>query len=81
MSSDIDLFLIAINKERAMDVVAEAMGEIEAVFGSRLNPIIMTDTEFKSKIQSNLVKSVMQESIHICGKELTELPQPKLSRF
>jgi len=72
-TSDIDLFLVAINKERAMDVVSEAMGEIEAVFGSRLNPIIMTDTEFKSKIQSNLVKSVMQESIHICGKELTEL--------
>jgi len=73
MSSDIDLFLVAINKERAMDVVAETMGEIETVFGSRLNPIIMTDTEFKSKIQSNLVKSVMQESIHICGKKLVEL--------
>ncbi len=73
MTSDIDLFLVAINKERAMGVVAEAMEEIGAVFGSRLNPIIMTDTEFKSKIQSNLVKSIMQESIHICGKNLTEL--------
>jgi len=72
-TSDIDLFLVATNKERAMNVVAEAMGEIGAIFGSRLNPIIMTDTEFKNKIQSNLVKSIMQESIHICGKKLTEL--------
>ncbi len=73
MKSDIDIFLVATNKERALDVVAHAMGEIETVFGSRLNPIIMSDMEFKSKIQSNLVKSVMQESIHICGKKLAEL--------
>jgi hypothetical protein len=38
-----------------MNVVSEAMSEIEAVFGSRLNPIIMTDSEFKSKIQTNLI--------------------------
>jgi predicted nucleotidyltransferase len=73
MKSDIDLFLVAINKERVMDAVAEAMRETEAVFGSRLNPVVMTDVEFKSKKQSDLVKSIMQESIHICGKNLTEL--------
>jgi len=73
MTSDIDLFLVATNKERAMDVVAEAMRDTEAVFGSRLNPVVMTDVEFKSKKQSDLVKTIMQESVHVCGKNLTEL--------
>ena len=72
-TSDIDLFVVASDKEQATDAVAESMGEIETVFGSRLNPIVMTRTEFRSKIKSNLVRDIMQESIHVCGKKLGEL--------
>jgi predicted nucleotidyltransferase len=72
-TSDIDLFVVASDKERATDAVAESMGEIETVFGSRLNPIVMTRTEFRSKVKSNLVRDIMQESIHVCGKKLGEL--------
>jgi DNA-binding Lrp family transcriptional regulator len=72
-ASDIDLLVIADQRESANDCTARASTATLTKFGLGLSPLIMSRTQFTRKQGGNFVKSVMNSFRLVWGKDLKEL--------
>jgi DNA-binding MarR family transcriptional regulator len=72
-ASDIDLLVIADERESANDCAARASTATLAKFGLGLSPLIMNRAQFARKGGRNLAKSVLDSCRLVWGKDLREL--------
>ena len=72
-TSDIDLLVITENKNDAVNCVSKANLEVISKFGLALSPLIMTKEELHQKINSSLVKSIVDAHLQVSGKDLGEI--------
>ncbi|MCH7649467.1 MAG: nucleotidyltransferase domain-containing protein [Thaumarchaeota archaeon] len=71
--SDIDLLVITDDIEKANVIIADAQEEIGLIFHSNISPLIFSKKELKSKKNTNLVRSIMNNHIMITGKNLEKM--------
>jgi len=72
-ASDVDLLIIAEDKEIASECVAEASTRTQSKFGTALSPLIMNKRQFVRKHNQKLVKSILESYIIVYGKDLREV--------
>lgn len=72
-TSDIDLLIIAEDKEFAIECAANASNVTSSKFGRGLSPLVMSKERFVKKRNEALVKSILQYCIPVYGKDLKEL--------
>jgi predicted nucleotidyltransferase len=75
--SDIDLLVVSDDHEAASSAVAKAMEEIALVFNGRLSPLIMNERELKSKGNSRLASSILDNYILVAGRDPREMVERK----
>ena len=71
--SDIDVLVISNDFDGAVAAVSDAAEEIFAKFHGSISPTIFTETEFKSKNNSDLVRSILDGHAMVCGKNLRDV--------
>ena len=71
--SDIDLLVITDDIEKANVIIADAQEEIGLIFHSKISPIIFSKKEFKSKKNTNLVRSIINNHIMVTDKNLEKM--------
>lgn len=71
--SDIDLLVITDDFEAASVVVSRASEEVAAVFNGRLSPLILSQRDLKAKARTEFIESVLEDYVHVAGKDLKEL--------
>ncbi len=72
-SSDVDLLVIADDKELANDCVARASEAALSKFGLGLSPLIMDHAHFIRKRGEDLARSILESYTLVWGKDLKEL--------
>lgn len=72
-TSDIDLLIIAEDKEIANECAAEASTITSAKFGTALSPLIMDKKKFIRQHNEQLVKSILESYMIVYGKDLKEM--------
>lgn len=72
-ASDVDLLIIAEDREYANDCAAKASPATLARFGLGLSPLIMSRAVFVRKHDGNFAKSVLESYKLVWGKDLKEL--------
>ncbi len=68
--SDIDVLIISNDYEHAIAAVSDAGQEAFAKFHCDTSPLIFSESELKSKKKSDLVRSILNDHVLICGKSL-----------
>ena len=68
--SDIDVFIISNDFDHAIAAVSNAGQEVFAKFHSKVSPLVFSESEFKSKKKSELVRSILDNHTMIYGKNL-----------
>ncbi|MCH7967066.1 MAG: nucleotidyltransferase domain-containing protein [Thaumarchaeota archaeon] len=71
--SDIDLLVITDDIEKANVIIADVQEEIGLIFHSNISPLIFSKKELKSKKNTNLVHSIMDNHIMITSKNLAKM--------
>ena len=71
--SDIDVFIISDDFDDAIMVVSNAGDEIFTKFHSKISPLVFSESEFKSKKKSELVRSILDNHTMIYGKNLESI--------
>jgi predicted nucleotidyltransferase len=71
--SDIDVFIVSNDFDHAIIAVSNAGQEIFAKFHSKVSPLVFSESEFKSKKKSDLVRSLLDNHITIYGKNLKDI--------
>jgi predicted nucleotidyltransferase len=71
--SDIDLLIVAEDREFAVECAANASNLTSSKFGRGLSPLIMSKERFIRKRNEALLKSVLESYITVYGKDLKEL--------
>ena len=71
--SDVDLLIIAEQREIANEKAAGASAAMVSKFGVGLSPLIMDETSFAGKKNENLVKSILESYKMVRGKDLREI--------
>jgi predicted nucleotidyltransferase len=71
--SDVDLLIIAKDRELANEKVAGASAATASKFGVGLSPLIMDEGSFASKKNESLAKSILQSYRMVRGKDLREV--------
>jgi predicted nucleotidyltransferase len=71
--SDIDLLVIADDAEKTNAIIADAQEQINSIFCSHISPLIFSSKELKSKKNTDLVRSIMDNHILIAGKNLERM--------
>lgn len=71
--SDIDVLIISNSYEHAITAVSDAGEESFARFHSNVSPLVFSEAEFKSKKDGDLVRSILDNHIAICGKRLEQV--------
>jgi predicted nucleotidyltransferase len=73
--SDMDVFIVSNDRNHALSLIANAGQKIFAKFHSDISPLVFSESEFKSKKKGNaqLVRSILDDHIMICGKELGDI--------
>lgn len=71
--SDIDVFIISNDFDHAIMVVSNAGDEIFTKFHSKISPLVFSESEFKSKKKSEIVRSILDNHIRIYGKNLESI--------
>lgn len=71
--SDIDLLIIAEDKELASECSAKASDATISKFGLALSPLIMSQRRFIREHGRDLGKSIMESHTHVTGRDLKEL--------
>ena len=71
--SDIDIFIVANDRERANERIADANGESVSRFGFGLSPMIMSESTFARKKEEDFGKSILQSYRMVTGKDLKEI--------
>lgn len=72
-SSDVDLLVVAEDKEIANESVAEASTVTLSTFGTALSPLIMNKDQLVSKRNKKLVKSILESYLLVYGKDPREM--------
>ena len=72
-TSDVDVLIIAEDKEIANECVAEASNITSSKFGTALSPLIMDKQKFMRKRNEQLVKSILGSYMLVYGKDLREM--------
>lgn len=72
-TSDVDLLVIAEDKEYASFCVGKANSEVVSKFGLTLSPLIMNRQQFIQKRNSLLEKSIVESYKAVYGKDLREI--------
>lgn len=70
IDSDIDLLIISNDHDHAVTLVSEASRHVSVRFNGNLSPIIFTEKQLKAKQKGSLVRSIIDNHILICGKEI-----------
>ena len=68
--SDLDVLIVTSNQEKAEEMINEASAEILNRFSIVVSPMILTKKEFKLKSKRTFIKKVLEQGIHVNGKEL-----------
>jgi len=68
--SDIDLFIITDNKEKAESAVTQLQHEIALRFGNTVSPYYLSKTEYLKKKNLPVMKQIIDKHITICGEML-----------
>jgi predicted nucleotidyltransferase len=71
--SDVDLLIIAKDRELANEKVAGASAATFSKFGVGLSPLIMDEASFASKKNENVVKSILGSYKMVRGKDLRDV--------
>ncbi len=72
-TSDIDLLVVAKDKELANERVSAATGIILSRFGRALSPLILDEERFMRNRGTDLERSILADHILVCGRDLGEL--------
>ena len=72
-SSDVDLLVVAEDKEIANESVAEASTVALSTFGTALSPLIMNKDQLVSRRNKKLVKSILESYLLVYGKNPDDL--------
>jgi len=79
--SDIDLLIIAEDKELANECAARASAVTVSKFGFALSPLIMNERHFVRRYRDELEKSILESYTLVCGKDPKEIIESgKISR-
>ncbi len=71
--SDIDVLVIGDDSSHAISAISDASREISLKFQSNLSHIIFSKSQFRSKKNTALIQSILDNHIMIYGKELTSV--------
>ncbi len=71
--SDVDLLIIADDRELANDCAARASAATLSRFGLGLSPLIMDKALFVRKQSGDLVRSILESYTLVCGRDLKEI--------
>ncbi|MHB1868157.1 MAG: nucleotidyltransferase domain-containing protein [Nitrososphaerales archaeon] len=72
-TSDIDLLVIADDREFANERISRASLAAVSKFGFALSPLIMNRTRFIRERNKDLEKSILESYTTVCGKDLREV--------
>lgn len=72
-TSDVDLLIIAEDRDTANECAAEASNATVLKFGTALSPLIMDKQKFIRKRNEKLVKSILESYMFVYGKDLREM--------
>jgi predicted DNA-binding transcriptional regulator len=79
--SDVDLLVIAEDRELANECVAKAGATMIPKFGVGLSPLIMSAAQFTRKEGRGLARSILESYTLVCGRDLREIVEGgKISR-
>ncbi|MDE1840534.1 MAG: nucleotidyltransferase domain-containing protein [Thaumarchaeota archaeon] len=70
IDSDIDLLVVSNDRDHAIAQISEAIEQTFLIFHGSVSPIIFTDKEFKAKQKESLIRSIIDNHILICGKNI-----------
>ncbi len=68
VDSDIDLLILARNKEKVNETIAENQKKIVDKFGNIFSAMILNRKEYKEKGQLEVIKNIKKEGILVFGK-------------
>lgn len=68
--SDIDVFILADEKEKVEKVVSQLRREVSLKFGNALAPYYLSEDEFAKKKSTPTVREILRSHVLICGKPL-----------
>lgn len=72
--SDIDVLVISNDLNHAISAISDAALEISLKFQSKVSHIVFSESQFRSKKKNNtFVRSILDNHILICGKELASV--------
>ena len=71
--SDIDIFIVADDRELASERVAAASAETASKFGFGLSPLIMDESTFARKKNKDLGRSILEFYRMVRGKDLRKI--------
>jgi predicted nucleotidyltransferase len=72
-ASDVDILVIADNRETANECVAEANTALMTKFGLGLSPLIMDPRRFIRSQNSDLTKSIKENYRMVWGRDIKDL--------
>lgn len=68
--SDVDLFILTKNKERAEVAVSELQREVSLRFGNAISPYILSEGELADRDKSRILEEIQKKHIVVCGNPL-----------
>ncbi len=66
--SDIDLFILTKDKEKAELVISELQREISIRFGNAISPYILSEGDLTDRNKSQILEEIKKKHILVCGK-------------
>jgi len=71
--SDVDVLVVSNDVDAAITAGADAGEEVFEKFHSRVSPLVVSESEFRSKGSGKLVRSILESHSMICGKGLYDV--------
>ena len=68
--SDIDLFILTEDKEKAEVAVSELQGEVSRRFGNAISPYILSGEDLADKDKVQILEEIQRKHLVVCGKPL-----------
>lgn len=73
LDSDVDLLIISNDSDGATSIISKVSMEVFEVFHGSISHILLSEKEFRSKKNGDLIRSILSNHILICGKELSDI--------
>ncbi|MHB8545715.1 MAG: nucleotidyltransferase family protein [Nitrosotalea sp.] len=71
--SDIDLLIISNDYDTAIEIVSKVIEGISLMFHTKISHMIFSEKQLQSKLNSDLINSIIKDHILITGKELVNI--------